>query len=106
MRIALKHPVQVGETTVQNVTLRRAKSRDMVRIAEHLPELVKLAVRDGEETEALALNGGAITAMIEIVSTLGDLDPDVAGELDFEDLAAIMEKASDFLSFGASRGEA
>lgn len=105
MRIPLKHPIQDGDVTIGAVTLRRAKARDMVTIADHLPALAKLAPKEKDgEVDASAMDGGVITAMIAVVSAIGDLSEDVAGELDFEDLTAIMEKATDFLSFGGSAG--
>lgn len=106
MRITLKTPVQIGETTYQSVTLRRAKAKDMVRIADELPRLAKLSPAEGAATaDAAAFDGSVVSSLITIVSALSDLPESAVEEFDFVDLMEIGNQVSDFLSFGTSPGE-
>lgn len=101
MRITLSTPVQHGETTYQAVTLRQARVRDMIRIADHLPAITALSAEGGKEA---TISSAALVGMVEIVSTIGDLPVEVVEEFGFGDLVAIMEVAGDFLSFEKSAG--
>lgn len=94
---------------LESVTFRRARGKDMVRLADHLPELEKLAPKKGENGEDLPLDtslisGKVFEALIELVSCLGDLPLELAGEIDFEDLTELGNKAGDFLSVRSSPG--
>lgn len=109
--IPLKHPFTLGERRYENVTLRRAKAKDMRLIAPHLPALMRLAeAAEGADSEeaaarkaALQFDGPVVDAMITLAATLGDLG-EAAEELDFEDLVELANRAGDFLSVGGTSG--
>lgn len=91
MQIDLKYPVTVGGETTASVTLRRARGKDMRRLA---PLWARPLGPDGnpqpDPTDALL-----------IVSTLTDTPPEVVDEMDMEDVQTIAAAAADFLP-GAS----
>lgn len=106
MRIDLKHPFDLKDVTVTGVELRRPKARDMVTISDHIPALMKLAPKEGEEVDVSKFDGSIVVAMIAIVGALSDLPVGGAEELDFEDLVELAPQAIGFLSGPTSSGGA
>ena len=105
MRINLDHPFDTKSgRTIQSVTLRRAKGKDMVVIADLLPMLEKLkADADGG---ASGMDGKVVSAIITMVSTIGDVPYADAEEIDFADLVKIANNIGDFLGGAPSTGAA
>lgn len=92
--IALAWPLDHLDPPISSVTLRRAKGKDLAKL-----EPVFNLAKDGEQ----AADPG-IEEMLLIVGTLGDLTPEVVGEIDAEDLIALSEAAADFFPQARTSG--
>ena len=83
--IALAYPFEHGGVTYREVTMRRAKGKDLRRIE---------AAGDG------------LGASLIMVSALCDLPPEAVDEMDAEDVTALVERAADFLPNAGQTGAA
>jgi hypothetical protein len=101
--IKLKHPIDFNEKRIEAVTVGRPKGRDMIALAPHLPALVAFA--EQSEAGGKALPGKeAFEAMVAIAGILTGIGIEAAGELDFEDIGAIVEASSGFLEAALGDG--
>lgn len=75
----LQYPIEYEGQTIEAVTLRRAKGKDIERMA------------------AAEKRGGEALVMIETIACLADLPADAVREMDGEDFTTLMEMAPDFL---------
>ncbi|MGR3461301.1 MAG: phage tail assembly protein [Roseovarius sp.] len=79
----LKYPFEFGGETVETVSLRRPKTRDLRAIEE-------------------AENKGEIEQGMLMICALTGLSPEAADELDAEDYLALVERVGDFFPQAAS----
>lgn len=84
-RFTLKHPVDVEGETVETVSLRRPKVRDMRAIEE-------------------AKDEGEIGQTIALIAAITGLKPEIIEEFDAEDYVALSERIADFFPQGQPQG--
>jgi hypothetical protein len=94
--IPLAWPLDHLDPPIKSVTLRRARGRDLAKL-----EPVFSLGRGGAEAGA---KDPGVGDMILIVSVLGDLPPEVADELDAEDLINLAEAAASFFPQARATG--
>lgn len=90
--LKLKVPIEVDGVMVEELTFRRAKAKDMVRIGDHMPNLQRFEGVTKEDA-AKAMDGAMFAAMISIIGALSDIGEKAAGELDFNDLVPAATEA-------------
>ncbi|RWX72606.1 phage tail assembly protein [Mesorhizobium sp. M2A.F.Ca.ET.039.01.1.1] len=86
----LKYPIEVDGKTIDSLTFRRARAKDMLVLADHMAALTDIDPTKPEK----AMSKGAIEATIAIVGTLSDIGEEAAGLLDFVDLIAASGEAT------------
>ena len=101
--IKLAHPK--GDLT--EVSLHRPSGRDMIALAPHLTALLRFSEQEAaaEGEGALRLPGADVfEAMVVVAGILTGIGVEAAGDLDFADISAIMERSSDFLGEALAGG--